>query len=316
MEPAILFVGHGSRDPRGDGGVRPARGDVPSRRAGPDRRGRVSGVRHAGDIGRHRRVRRARRRSIAVLPGMLMAAGHAKNDIPSEIHDGDGAISGCRISATAGICTCTPRSSNCAGCGSRRPSARPRPRERARHAALVGRPRQQRSGRQRRRAEIGPHARGRDGLRLVGRLLQRRHHAAFARSAGALPAHRVCPHHRVSVLPLHRHPGKARFGKSPMEFAKDHPDVEVLCAGYLNAHPLLAGRVPRAGRGGVARQPEHELRVVQVPRATAGVRSRRRPAAGRASSSRPRHRPGGARSFARSRPRARPSASPSPLRRR
>ena len=26
-------------------------------------------------------------RTIAVLPGMLMAAGHAKNDIPSEIHE-------------------------------------------------------------------------------------------------------------------------------------------------------------------------------------------------------------------------------------
>ena len=84
---ALLFVGHGSRDPEGTAEfVR-----------------LVDEVRHkeAGHIVEHGFLEFARpiladafarcvergAKTITVLPGMLMAAGHAKNDIPSEIHE-------------------------------------------------------------------------------------------------------------------------------------------------------------------------------------------------------------------------------------
>ncbi len=87
MEPAICFVGHGSRDSEGteefDRLVDLFRREEPKRIveygflefAKP-----VIGDSIAACVERGART-------IVVLPGMLMAAGHAKNDIPSEIHE-------------------------------------------------------------------------------------------------------------------------------------------------------------------------------------------------------------------------------------
>src|SRR5579875_3741990 len=74
MKPAVLFVGHGSRDPEG---TQEFCGLVEQfRSADPDR------------IVEHGFLEFARPViTVAVLPGMLMAAGHAKNDIPSELHE-------------------------------------------------------------------------------------------------------------------------------------------------------------------------------------------------------------------------------------
>jgi sirohydrochlorin cobaltochelatase len=87
MASAILFVGHGSRDPDGTEEfqrlVEHFRRDEPARivEAGFLEFAKpVIGAAIATCVERGAK-------NITVLPGMLMAAGHAKNDIPSEIHD-------------------------------------------------------------------------------------------------------------------------------------------------------------------------------------------------------------------------------------
>jgi sirohydrochlorin cobaltochelatase len=87
MEPAVLFVGHGSRDPEGTEEflhlVERFREHEPARIVEV---GFLEFARPVLGEGIDRCVERGAG-TIAVLPGMLMAAGHAKNDIPSEIHE-------------------------------------------------------------------------------------------------------------------------------------------------------------------------------------------------------------------------------------
>jgi sirohydrochlorin cobaltochelatase len=87
MKPAVLFVGHGSRDAEGT--------EEFSRLVERFRSADAARIVEHGFLEFARPViadaveRCAARgaRTVAVLPGMLMAAGHAKNDIPSEIHE-------------------------------------------------------------------------------------------------------------------------------------------------------------------------------------------------------------------------------------
>ena len=87
MKPAVLFVGHGSRDPEG---TREFLHIVELFRARDPERivecGFLEFARPVIGEGIARCVERGAR-TVAVLPGMLMAAGHAKNDIPSEIQE-------------------------------------------------------------------------------------------------------------------------------------------------------------------------------------------------------------------------------------
>jgi sirohydrochlorin cobaltochelatase len=87
MKPAVLLVGHGSRDADGTHEFEHL---VEAFRAHDRERiveyGFLEFAKPLIDTGIARCVERGAR-SIAVLPGMLMAAGHAKNDIPSEIHE-------------------------------------------------------------------------------------------------------------------------------------------------------------------------------------------------------------------------------------
>jgi sirohydrochlorin cobaltochelatase len=87
MKPAILFVGHGSRDPEGTEQFEQLVAHFQA--ADPERiveHGFLEFARPVIGDGIARCVERGAR-TVAVLPGMLMAAGHAKNDIPSEIHE-------------------------------------------------------------------------------------------------------------------------------------------------------------------------------------------------------------------------------------
>src|SRR5882762_9004577 len=87
MKPAVLFVGHGSRDSEGTQEflhiVDLFRSQDPERIV---ECGFLEFATPVIDEGVNRCVERGAR-TVAVLPGMLMAAGHAKNDIPSEIHE-------------------------------------------------------------------------------------------------------------------------------------------------------------------------------------------------------------------------------------
>ncbi len=87
MQSAIFLAGHGSRDPEGTQQFLQL---VDLFRAHDPERivecGFLEFARPVIGEGIERCVQRGAR-TIAVLPGMLMAAGHAKNDIPSEIHE-------------------------------------------------------------------------------------------------------------------------------------------------------------------------------------------------------------------------------------
>lgn len=87
MNPSLLIAGHGSRDP--DGTAEFLRLVDFVREHDPDRIVECGFLEFAQPLiseGVRRCVERGAR-SVVVLPGMLMAAGHAKNDIPSEIHE-------------------------------------------------------------------------------------------------------------------------------------------------------------------------------------------------------------------------------------
>src|SRR4029453_12556708 len=87
MEPAILIVGHGSRDVEGTQEftrlVELFAHRDPARIV---ECGFLEFARPVIQEGVDRCVQRGAK-VVTVLPGMLMAAGHAKNDIPSEVHE-------------------------------------------------------------------------------------------------------------------------------------------------------------------------------------------------------------------------------------
>lgn len=87
MKPALLIVGHGSRDAEGTDEflqlVEVFRAREPGRIV---ECGFLEFARPIIGQGIARCVERGAG-SVVVLPGMLMAAGHTKNDIPSEIHE-------------------------------------------------------------------------------------------------------------------------------------------------------------------------------------------------------------------------------------
>jgi sirohydrochlorin cobaltochelatase len=87
MKPAILLVGHGSRDPEGTDEFQ--RLVDLFRASNPTRIVECGFLEFARPVIGESMARCVEQgaTTVAVLPGMLMAAGHAKNDIPSEIHE-------------------------------------------------------------------------------------------------------------------------------------------------------------------------------------------------------------------------------------
>ena len=86
---------------------------------------------------------------------------------------------------------------------------------------------------------------------------------------------------RIVVFPYFLFTGRLvkRIYAHTDQVAARHPDIEFLKAPYLNDHPLVLGCVRRAGAGDPRRHQQHELPAVQVSRAAPGVRGRgRRPA--------------------------------------
>jgi sirohydrochlorin cobaltochelatase len=87
MKPAVLFVGHGSRDQEGTAEFLHVVDLFRAR--DPERIVEAGFLEFARPVIADAVSRCVERgaQTVAVLPGMLMAAGHAKNDIPSEIHE-------------------------------------------------------------------------------------------------------------------------------------------------------------------------------------------------------------------------------------
>ena len=93
--------------------------------------------------------------------------------------------------------------------------------------------------------------------------------------------------------------------------AAQHPEIEFVKAGYLNDHPHGARCLHRSGGRDSERREQHELQALQVPRADSRIRGRSGPAAGEPSSPRGGDRDRWPRAFTRSFQRRRPP-SPSP----
>lgn len=237
MKPALLIVGHGSRDPDG---TREFLELVAGFRAAEPERivecGFLEFARPMIGEGIARCVERGAR-SIVALPGMLMAAGHTKNDIPSEIHAARrqypdvafhygrhlhlhaNIIELCRLKIEEAERQATPRPRSdtlllAVGRGSSDPDANADVAKLARilwegmgfgwaSACYIG--------------VTTP---------LLPEALERCRRLGFA---------------RILVFPFFLFTGvlEKRIRRTAVEFGQAHTDSEVICASYLNIHPLL-----------------------------------------------------------------------------
>jgi sirohydrochlorin cobaltochelatase len=237
MKPAVLLVGHGSRDPEGTDEflklVEVFRAHDPQRVV---ECGFLEFARPVLLDGIDRCVARGAR-TVAVLPGMLMAAGHAKNDIPSEIHDArrrhpdvrfhygrhlhlhPKVLQLCRLRLEEAERAARPLGREqtlllVVGRGSSDPDANA---DVAKLARLLG------EG-----MGFGWSAACYIGVTtpLLPEALERCRRLGFA---------------RVLVFPFFLFTGvlEKRIRTQTEEFGRSHLETEFLCAGYLNVHPLL-----------------------------------------------------------------------------
>jgi sirohydrochlorin ferrochelatase len=240
---AIMFVGHGSRDPEGTEEFRRLVDGFQLRE--PDRivelgflefANPVIGEGIAACVGRGARA-------ITVLPAMLMAAGHVKNDIPSEIHEAQKLYPDVAFHYGRHLHL---------------------------HAKIVEltRIRLEEAENQARMRNGPPHERRDTALLVVGRgssepdanadvlklaqLLREGMGYGWASAcysgvtapllAEALEGCRRLGFGRVLVFPFFLFTGilEKRIRETAHAFGREHPEIEVLCAGYLGVHPLLA----------------------------------------------------------------------------
>jgi sirohydrochlorin cobaltochelatase len=237
MKPAVFLVGHGSRDPEATAEF--LRLVELFRARDPERVvecGFLEFARPVIGAGLERCVARGAR-TVAVLPGMLLAAGHAKNDIPSEIHEArrrypevrfhygrhlhlhPKVIELCRLRVEEAERSAGPAERRdtlllVVGRGSSDPDANA---DVCKLARLLG------EG-----MGFGWSAACYIGVTapLLPEALERCGRLGFA---------------RVLVFPFFLFTGvlEKRIRRQSEEFGRQHPGTEVLCAGYLNAHPLL-----------------------------------------------------------------------------
>ena len=236
MQPSVLFVGHGSRDPEG---TREFVRMVDLFRArDPERIVEHGFLEFAHPVigdAIERCVGRGAR-SVAVLPGMLMAAGHAKNDIPSEIHEArrrHPAVAfhyGRHLHLHAKVielCRLRIEEAEAAGPADRKDAL----------LLVVGRGSSDPDA----NADVSKLARllwegmgfGWGAACYVG--------VAAPLLPEALERCRRMGFGRILVLPFFLFTGvlEKRIRRQTEEFGLEHPGVEFLCAGHLGAHPLL-----------------------------------------------------------------------------
>ena len=246
MEPAIMLVGHGSRDREGveqfERLVDLFRGAEPQRIV---EYGFLEFADPVIDVGLAACVEQGAK-AIAVLPGMLLAAGHMKYDIPSAIRSARQRYpdvefrSGRHLHLHSKIIEL---------CQLRLEEAEhsSRPHDRGDTLLLV-------VG----RGSSDPDANG-DIQELARILLERmgfgRASTCFSGVASplvpeALERCRLMGFDRIVVFPFLLFTGivEKRIREVAHAFGREHRDIDVLCASYLNAHPLLCD-VFRASRG-------------------------------------------------------------------
>jgi sirohydrochlorin cobaltochelatase len=253
MTEAIFLAGHGSRDPEATREFLDLVDRFRDRR--PDsivEGGFLEFARPILGEGIDRCVERGAHR-ITVLPGMLMAAGHAKNDIPSEIHEAQHRhpnvrfhygrhlhlhskiveLSGLRLEEAERAASPHDRKDTvllAVGRGSSDPDANADVCKLARILAEgMG---------------YGWSAACFIGVTtpLLPEALERCRRLGFA---------------RVLVFPFFLFTGvlEKRIRQQTLEFGRQHPEVEFICARYLDAHPLLVDAFADRAEEAVAGSP-------------------------------------------------------------
>ena len=237
------------------------------------------------------RLRERQVNRVLAVPGMLFAAGHAKNDIPSVLNTYQAGHDGLTISygRELGIDT----EAWCAQPGSAFSEALAAAGDHVpRHdtvLVVVG------------RGASDPDANS--NVAKVMRMLWEGMGFGWGETAysgvtfplvepgpGACGAPGLPPRGRVPLFPVHRECWCNASMTTPMLVAARHPDIEFVKAPYLNDHPLVLETFVRTRARDPGGHRQHELPDVQVPRTGAGLRSRGRSGAGKPSSSRRRHR--------------------------
>jgi sirohydrochlorin cobaltochelatase len=237
MKPAVLFVGHGSRDPEGTREF--CRLVELFRSADAERIVEHGFLEFARPVIPDAVARCAARgaRTVAVLPGMLMAAGHAKNDIPSEVHEARRKYPdiqfhyGRHLHLHANILElCKLRIEEALN------AARPLDRKDT-QLLVVG------------RGSSDPDANA--DVAKLSRLLWEGMGFGWAAACSigvttpllpeALERCQRMGFARTLVFPFFLFTGvlEKRIRRITAEFGRQHPDAEFLCADYLNVHPLL-----------------------------------------------------------------------------
>jgi sirohydrochlorin cobaltochelatase len=236
MQPAIVLAGHGSRDPEATAEFASLAEQF--RAAEPQRIIEWGFLEFAAPVLGAAIARCVARgaRTVVVVPGMLMAAGHAKNDIPSEIHEARQRFPGVAFhygrhlhlhAKVIELCKMRieeiERASGqnrgdtlllVVGRGSSDPDANA-------DVAKLARILWEGMG-------FGWAAACYIGVTtpLLPDALERSHRMGFGRVI-------VCPFFLFTgVL-------EKRIRRQTAEFGRLHPDTEFLCAEYLNVHPLL-----------------------------------------------------------------------------
>ncbi len=183
--------------------------------------------------------------TITVLPGMLMAAGHAKNDIPSEIHEARHRYPNVRFHYgrhlhlhAKVIELCRIRLEEAEGqATASRERERPEIARKDTVLLVVG------------RGSSDPDANS-DITKLARVLAEGMGYGWSAACYSgvttplvpeALDRCRRLGFARILVFPFFLFTGilEKRIRQQTLEFAQMHPETEFLCAGYLDAHPLL-----------------------------------------------------------------------------
>lgn len=237
MQPAVFLVGHGSRDPEGTEEFLRL---VDLFRARERERivecGFLEFARPVIGEGIERCITRGAD-TLVVLPGMLMAAGHAKNDIPSEIHEARRLYPavhfhyGRHLHLHAKIIElCRIRLEECER------AARPISRQDSLLLA-VGRGSSDPDA----NADVGKVA------RILGEGMGYGWSAACFSGVttpllpNALERCQRMGFARIVVFPFFLFTGvlEKRIRQQTQEFAEQHRETEFLCSRYLDAHPLL-----------------------------------------------------------------------------
>ena len=246
----VMVCGHGSRDLEAITEFQSVAAGIARRAAAISRGPRLPRIRPPDHPRRARQAARGRAcEHILAVPGMLFAAGHVKNDIPSVLNDLCGAASAISAIDYGRDLAVGPKAA-----ARRAPSASSRPKRAATtpgaargDAADGGRPRHLRSRRQFQHHQGRAHALGGHGLRLGGGLLQRRHLPAGRARPRACGEARLPPHHRVPLFPVHRRAGEAHLSHRRPDGRA--PSGDRVPEGRLSQRPSAgARRLRRAGR--------------------------------------------------------------------